>query len=213
MKTNMKLKSTLWALAFAVAAVSCSDDLEENGPGNNNENATNGGYFMSVNIATGGGSFMTKANGEGDTYLEEEGDEDEVYDVNVFLVSGTDNSADLLDLLNSTDASTIQIAGQGYTSIENGLTPDGGTEPNHDKVEVEMQLTEPIPGTDAQTYQVFTVVNAGEKLSNISTLEDLRDYVHWHGWTGGQVRHVYSQDDRCAWKFSSDPFRCEYERK
>lgn len=196
MKANMKLKSTLWALAFAVAAVSCSDDLEENGPGNNNENVTNGGYFMSVNIATGGGSFMTKANGEGDTYLEEEGKEDMVYDVNVFLVSGTDNSADLLDLLNSADASTIQIAGQGYTSIENGLTPDGGTEPNHDKVEVEMQLTEPIPGTNAQTYQVFTVVNAGVKLSNISTLANLRDYVHsaavWSGTAGQEDKFVMS---------------------
>lgn len=31
----MKLKSTLWALAFACAAVSCSDDLDE-GPNNGN---------------------------------------------------------------------------------------------------------------------------------------------------------------------------------
>ena len=33
----MKLKSTLWALAFACAAVSCSDDLES-GPNGNNGN-------------------------------------------------------------------------------------------------------------------------------------------------------------------------------
>ena len=38
----MRLKSTLWALAFACAAMSCSDDLE-NGPGNKNDNEKKGG--------------------------------------------------------------------------------------------------------------------------------------------------------------------------
>lgn len=190
--SKMNLKSTLWTLAFAVAAVSCSDELGE-GTGTENGPDTRGGYFMTVNIATDGGSALTKANGEeGDNYyLEESGKEDRVYDVNVFLISGTDNSADLLDLLNSPneDAAIAAIAGQGYASIDDddGLKPDGGVEPNHDHVKVEMQLTEPIPGENEATYQVFTVVNAGQRLKNITTLSSLRDHLYsealWSGTT------------------------------
>ena len=181
--SKMNFKSTLWALAFACAAVSCSDDLE-NGPNNNNENEEQGGYYMTVNIATGGGSSLTKANGEGNEYLDETGKEDKVYDVNIFLIksgayTGEATDDKLLDLLNMNDdnATSVKIAGQGYTTIENG-SPSGGTEPNHDKVEVKMQLTEPIPGTSSEKYQVFTVVNAGKKLGNITTLASLRDFVY-----------------------------------
>lgn len=193
--SKMNFKSTLWALAFACAAVSCSDDLE-NGPNNNEGNEEQGGYYMTVNIATGGGSSLTKAsnNGEGDDYLDETGYEDKVYDVNVFLVSGTDNSDDLLDLLNSTDGS-VQIAGQGYTTIKNG-SPSGGTEPDHDKVEVKMQLKKPIPGTSSETYQVFTVVNAGQELSDITTLDKLRTYLYtsavWSGAVASADKFVMS---------------------
>lgn len=187
----MKLKSTLWALAFACAAVSCSDDVDD-GLNNGSEADSKGGYFMTVNIATGGGSSLTKATGEdGDGYLDETGNEDKVYDVNIFLINSNAyaydgiSDTDLLGLLNMDDATNVKIAGQGYTSIENGLTPDGGTEPNHDKVEVEMQLTEPIPGETSQTYQVFTVVNAGKKLDNITTLASLRDFVYTSAvWSG-----------------------------
>lgn len=192
--SKMNFKSTLWALAFACAAVSCSDELE-NGPNNNEGNEEQGGYYMTVNIATGGGSSLTKANGEGNEYLDETGKEDKVHDVNVFLIkssnysgTGTDDK-DLLGLLNMDNATNVEIAGQGFTSIEDGLTPDGGTEPNHDKVEVKMQLTEPIPGTSSEKYQVFTVVNAGKKLENITTLASLRDFVYTSSsgnpvWTG-----------------------------
>ena len=184
--SKMNFKSTLWALAFACAAVSCSDELGE-GTGTENGHDTRGGYFMTVNIATDGGSALTKANGEesGD-YLEESGKEDMVYDVNVFLISGTDNTADLLGLLNSTNGD-VAIAGQGYAEIADGLKPDGGVEPNHDQVEVEMQLTEPIPGETEATYQVFTVVNAGERLTGITTLKSLREHLYsealWSGTT------------------------------
>ena len=120
--SKMNLKSTLWTLAFAVAAVSCSDELGE-GTGTENGPDTRGGYFMTVNIATDGGSALTKANGEesGD-YLEESGKEDMVYDVNVFLISGTDNTDNLLGLLNSANSDEVAIAGQGYASITGGAT-------------------------------------------------------------------------------------------
>lgn len=181
--SKMNFKSTLWALAFACAAVSCSDELAD-GPNNNEGNEEQGGYYMTVNIATGGGSSLTKATGEdGDSYLDETGNEDKVYDVNVFLINSTaytgtaTDDKDLLGLLNMDNATNVKIAGQGYTTIKNG-SPSGGTEPNHDKVEVKMQLTEPIPGTSSETYQVFTVVNAGQELSGITTLDNLRTYLY-----------------------------------
>lgn len=200
----MNFKSTLWALAFACAAVSCSDDLE-NGPNNNEGNEEQGGYYMTVNIATGGGSSLTKANGEGNEYLDETDNEDKVHDVNVFLIkssnysgTGTDDK-DLLGLLNMDNATSVKIAGQGYTTIENG-SPSGGTEPNHDKVEVKMQLTEPIPGTSSEKYQVFTVVNAGKKLSGITTLKELRDYVY-SSTTDSKLNSVWSGAVASADKF------------
>lgn len=200
----MNFKSTLWALAFACAAVSCSDDLE-NGPNNNEGNEEQGGYYMTVNIATGGGSSLTKANGEGNEYLDETDNEDKVHDVNVFLIkssnysgTGTDDK-DLLGLLNMDNATSVKIAGQGYTTIENG-SPSGGTEPNHDKVEVKMQLTEPIPGTSSEKYQVFTVVNAGKKLSGITTLKELRDYVY-SSTTDSKLNPVWSGAVASADKF------------
>lgn len=194
----MKLRNSLWAFALVFAAVSCSDDMEGPDKGNDNGAEAKGGYFMTVNIATGGGSSMTKANGEdGDGNLEETGNENKVHDVNVFLIEGDITSAnEHLDLLNSEDAATTQITGQGYTSITDGATPDGGTEPNHDRIEVEMQLAEPIPGEDTKTYQVFTVVNAGQKLTNITTLASLRDYVHnatvWSGTVADPNKFVMS---------------------
>ena len=55
----MKLKSTLWALAFACAAVSCSDDLDESGKGENG-NGTNGETtYMKVTVNPG---IITRAD-------------------------------------------------------------------------------------------------------------------------------------------------------
>ncbi len=49
----MKLKSTLWALAFACAAVSCSDDLES-GPNGNNGNGEGLGDALSKVVVNSG---------------------------------------------------------------------------------------------------------------------------------------------------------------
>lgn len=91
----MKLKSTLWALAFACAAVSCSDDLDEGPNGNNGQEKNETKTFMQVSINTG---VVTRAAGgeEGDSSDKGETGkphEYEVHDVTVVLfknASGND---------------------------------------------------------------------------------------------------------------------------
>ena len=88
----MNFKSTLWALAFACVAVSCSDDLE-NGPNNNEGNELNGPTtYMKVTISS---TPTTKATGgeEGDNPPGEIGDVSE-YKVNDVTVILYKNEAD-----------------------------------------------------------------------------------------------------------------------
>lgn len=109
----MKLKSTLWALALAFAAVSCSDDLE-NGPGSNGTDEDNGQKaYMTINISTVSDGMMTKAdvksstsstNNSGGAGWGEEGNgwlgelpgknEGKVYDINIFLVKTNETTLD-----------------------------------------------------------------------------------------------------------------------
>ena len=58
----MRLKSTLWALAFACAAMSCSDDLE-NGPGNKNDNEKKGETAL-INVVISTTPVTKTANGD-----------------------------------------------------------------------------------------------------------------------------------------------------
>lgn len=183
----MRLKSTLWALAFACAAVSCSDDLE-NGPGNGTNNPDENGTkaYLSVNIATGG-SATTKANGEeGDGYLEEITGlkEDKVYDINIFLFEKKDGETDGLAALNTAAATTTPIAGYGYLDGING-TPSGGNEPNHDLVAV--TLKDPIENETQKAYWVLAIVNHGSKITgtDYANLEALREALSNKAWTGG----------------------------
>ena len=92
MKTNMKLKSTLWALAFAVAAVSCSDDLEEGGGGTGITAEDGEGVYVTVNVGLSSGP-MTKADPagpsggeEGDGHIEGTVEERTVHDINIYLI-------------------------------------------------------------------------------------------------------------------------------
>ena len=86
----MKLKSTLWALAFACAAVSCSDELEG---GANGEVALSGetGYVkIALNLPTSSG-FGTKS--ENDDYDDGTNNEYKVTEVDLLLFNGTTESA------------------------------------------------------------------------------------------------------------------------
>ena len=89
-----------------------------------------------------------------------------VYDVNIFLVPTDEESlgdGNQLELLNTDNGSSIQIAGQGYYSNLEGIDASlGGTEPGHGDGKVTMKVTMKNPLTqDKSNYLVFAVINAG----------------------------------------------------
>ena len=190
MKTNMKLKSTLWALAFAVAAVSCSDDLEENGGGTGITAEDGEGVYLTVNIASPSGN-TTKASADaedGDDFEEGTVDERKVNDINIYLIKASDavvataisNSESGLKVVNA-DGKT-PIAGHGFSSAVMENAHDASI--HHTANTVKLTVNE-VPSTET-VYHVLAVANFGKEV-NFSTLGELRDAVKVTGeagWTG-----------------------------
>ena len=194
------MKKKKWYVAMATAlllAAGCSDDLDN---GKNNTGAEEDGekVYMTVNVSTVSQGTLTKADptpsnpNSGGAGWGEDGNgslgelsgskEGMVYDVNIFLVPTDEESlgdGNQLELLNTDNGSSIQIAGQGYYSNLEGIDASlGGTEPGHGDGKVTMKVTMKNPLTqDKSNYQVFAVINAGGRLTGISTLADLRDRV------------------------------------
>lgn len=179
--SKMNFKSTLWALAFACAAVSCSDDLE-NGPNNNNESEEQGeGVYVTVNV-TSAFNPVTKANDEGkgedgNGDLEDSDKESAVNDVNIFLIPC---GADYTEM---TSNNLSIVNGDGTKEIASGfskdLQPATGAIKHHDAVAT-VKLS--VPELDAW-YHVVTVANAGKDLG-FETLGALRDYLQKEVWSG-----------------------------
>lgn len=171
----MNFKSTLWALAFACVAVSCSDDLE-NGPNNNNESEEQGeGVYVTVNVSSNVGP-TTKAGELGDGDLEDSDVESAVNNVNIFLIPSkqtTDMTSNDLSIVNG--AADTPIA-SGFTK---DLLPATGSIKQHDAVAT-VKLSVPELGA---WYHVVTVANAGGPLG-FKTLGQLRDYLQTKVWSG-----------------------------
>lgn len=186
----MKLKSTLWALAFAVAAVSCSDDLEENGGGTGITAEDGEGVYLTVNIASPSGN-TTKASADaedGDDFEEGTVDERKVNDINIYLIKASDavgataisNSESGLKVVNA-DGKT-PIAGHGFSSAVMENAHDASI--HHTANTVKLTVNE-VPSTET-VYHVLAVANFGKEV-NFSTLGELRDAVKVTGeagWTG-----------------------------
>lgn len=178
----MNFKSTLWALAFACAAVSCSDELAD-GPNNNNESEEQGeGVYVTVNV-TSAFNPVTKANDEGkgedgNGDLEDSDKESAVNDVNIFLIPCGDGYS---AKMTSNDLTIVN--GEESTAIASGFTKDlqpaTGAIEHHDAVAT-VKLS--VPELDAW-YHVVTVANAGKELG-FETLGALRDYLQTSVWSG-----------------------------
>ena len=178
----MNFKSTLWALAFACAAVSCSDELAD-GPNNNNESEEQGeGVYVTVNV-TSAFNPVTKANDEGkgedgNGDLEDSDKESAVNDVNIFLIPCGDGYS---AKMNSNDLTIVN--GEESTAIASGYTKDlqpaTGAIEHHDAVAT-VKLS--VPELEAW-YHVVTVANAGKDLG-FETLGALRDYLQTKVWSG-----------------------------
>lgn len=192
----MNLKSTLWTLAFAVAAVSCSDELEEGG-GTGTGNEENGeGVYVTVNVSSNvgpttkapGDDGWTPEGGYGD--LEDSDVESAVNNVNIFLIPSkqtTEMTKNDLSIVNGAPETPIA---SGYTT---DLLPATGSIANHDAVAT-VKLSVPELGA---WYHVVTVANAGEPLG-FKTLGQLRDYLQKAAWDGD---NKYAEDGSGAHDF------------
>lgn len=181
----MKLKSTLWALAFACAAVSCSDDLDEGPNGNNGQEKNETKTFMQVSINTG---VVTRAAGgeEGDTDKGETGESNE-YEVNDVTVVLFKNGT-------GTDAPTSfnhdsELVAAGYAQTPGTST---GTEDWHNRVAtVEIDITDASEDFDGKTYGIIAVTNLGNEAAlknrinanDVNTGAKLANLLQEKAWT------------------------------
>ena len=147
-QNNMKLKSTLWALAFACAAVSCSDDLE-NGPNVNNNNGEMGEADAYLKVVVNS-DIATKAADP----AEEAGshNEYEVKDVTIILFNNGGNS----DYDFKADS---QIKGVGFAQV--GDMEGSGTENHSFMAQIEVPVSDPGSTLAGNTYGVIAVTNLG----------------------------------------------------
>lgn len=161
----MNLKSTLWTLAFAVAAVSCSDELE-GGPNNPQEEGVDGPItYMKVSVSQ---DVTTRAAGgeEGDSSNDqgESGSVDEytVNDVTIILYRNHLKDGETWTSTSrlSPFAANSELVAAGHAKAGNMSASD---ETWHD-----WQSTVPITVTgddsfDGCTYGIIAVTNLGEK--------------------------------------------------
>lgn len=182
----MNLKSTLWTLAFAVAAVSCSDELEEGG-GTGTGNEENGeGVYVTVNVGMASGP-TTKAGETGNGDLEDSEMESAVNDINIYLIpkatQSTAMSTNDLSMVNENDNTEIS---SGYSE---DLEPATGAIDHHDaKATVEIS----VPDLN-EWYHVVAVVNAGKALK-FTKLAELRDYLQTTLWKGDNNKYGVAND-------------------
>lgn len=198
MRTNMKLKSTLWALAFACAAVSCSDDLEENGGGTGITAEDGEGVYLTVNIASPTGN-TTKADNpaeDGASNLQGIDDERKVHDINIYLIKASDiadpaeatginSEADGVKIAGATKEGGIKIVGHGFSNDISETTHVSDHTANTVLIQIDQ---DEIPKTET-SYYVFAVANFGKSVA-FTDLKALRDAVKsgadWSGnaWSG-----------------------------
>ena len=183
----MKLKSTLWALAFACIAMSCSDD-ELTGSGSENEGGGGSATTaqMKVIISAGTGT-STKANEaeQGDNNELGSYDEYQVKDIAVFLYEGAVKpTSGPLNL-----AGTEKIVAMGYTADTNEQST---SDPINHKWEatIKVQVSDKDMKTFAgQKFGVIALTNITDVTyrliqtaltpsgSDSKTVQDLADYL------------------------------------
>ena len=178
----MNFKSTLWALAFACAAVSCSDDLE-NGPNNNEGNEEQGeGVYLTVNIASSSKGAMTKADNpaeDGSTDpLQGTAEERKIHNINIYLIKASDIDSPT-SISSEEDGVTIASASENIEIVGHGYSEDiteTGHISDHTANTVMIEIDQKDIQASEVNYYVFAVANLGKKVS-FSTLGNLRNAV------------------------------------
>ncbi|MGM9759736.1 MAG: Mfa1 family fimbria major subunit [Parabacteroides sp.] len=192
----MNVKSTLWALAFACAAVSCSDDIDA--PANENqENGGNGTATMKVIVST---DVVTKASAdaeEGDGNEAGTKEESEVKDLTVFLyeVKTVPISADL------TIDGSQSIVGSGFAEVDQTTASDHPDKHSWEAV-VNVEIKDGFGSWSGKSYAVVAVANLGAGAQTLigqvkdKTVKDLADYLQTEiQTTSGFVMSTHQMND------------------
>ena len=204
----MNFKNALWALAFACAAVSCSDDLE-NGPNNNEGNELNGETaFVRVAINTGA---VTRANG-GEGKGTELGEEPEykVDDVTIILFDNANNNDSGVNKEGFEFLSGSNIRGVGFSNVQEQGSSNLSEHGWEASVEVTMDESQSASLFD-KTYGVIAVTNLGGTQENpndlyklvkagstgvegktITTGKELGNYLQTNAWSDNSSKFIMS---------------------
>lgn len=182
----MNMRSTLWTLAFATAAMSwsCSDDVVNPNGGNGNGEQSGEKTYMKVAVNPGA---VTRAAGgeEGDTPDGETGVKNEytVKDVTVVLYRNAEGDNSDLKF-----KGTSVLVAAGYTTTPSMNITD---EDWHKRMStVAVTVTSAGEKFDGQTYGIIAVTNlGGETLKNrisdtdINTGTELANYLQKKAWS------------------------------
>ena len=202
MKANMKLKSTLWALAFAVAAVSCSDDLEGTGGNGNGSGEGMDGQTAFVKVAINT-NIGTKASSVGPVGGEGEGtelgyeNEYKVNDVTIVLFNNLEGETP-----STTDfdfKGTSNICGVGFATVGDQGSSNLDQHEWQATVEVVMDDEQSsslignkygviavtnLGGSEKEPNALYKQVKGGKDIQNpIKTGKALADYLQKTAWT------------------------------
>lgn len=186
----MKFKSTLWTLAVALTVVSCSDEFDEKGGGNDNGGELTGpATYMTVSISS---NATTKANPsggeEGDVSEGEMGERNEykVNDVTVILYTDENGNEP------STFSNSSKLVAAGYKDGIANMETSEELWHSRTTATVTITVTDPAQANsfDRKTYGVITVTNLGSegalcnriKADDINTGEELANFLQVKAW-------------------------------
>lgn len=186
----MKLKSTLWTLAVALAVVSCSDELDENGGGNDQGNELTGpATYMTVSISSNATTKAAPSGGEeGDLPEGEIGERNEykVNDVTVILYTDENGNEP------STFSNSSKLVAAGYKDGIANMETSEELWHSRTTATVTITVTDPAQANsfDGKTYGVITVTNLGSegalcnriKADDINTGEELANFLQVKAW-------------------------------
>ena len=186
----MKLKSTLWTLAVALAVVSCSDELDENGGGNDQGNELTGpATYMTVSISSNATTKAAPSGGEeGDVENGELGEKNEykVNDVTVILYTDENGSEP------TTFSNSSKLVAAGYKDGIANMETSEELWHSRTTATVTITVTDPKQANsfDRKTYGVITVTNLGSrtalcdriKTDDIDTGAKLANFLQVKAW-------------------------------
>lgn len=186
----MKLKSTLWTLAVALAVVSCSDELDENGGDNDQGNELTGpATYMTVSISSNATTKAAPSGGEeGDVPGGEIGERNEykVNDVTVILYTDENGSVP------TTFSNSSKLVAAGYKDGIANMETSEELWHSRTTATVTITVTDPKQANsfDGKTYGVITVTNLGSKdalcnrinANDINTGEELANFLQVKAW-------------------------------